>query len=153
MKILPLKPEHFDLLDMRDYEKQYVEHSVHGQHALHVMAKMGVGGCFVYDGRIIAIMGYTQTDPGIFQMWAFPSIWIKKYPLQYLRAARKMVGLCEEMENPKRLETVSIDYPGENKWMKFLGFTAPEQVPLYVKAVAEEYANDLPLKFWHKEYH
>lgn len=144
-KMLPFAPAHLDLLELRDVEIEQHKLDPMMDAKLEKLAASGTGGTLVYDGRVVAIIGYWVMWPGVIEVWAFPSKYVKQYATVYLKTAKRYVAELEKNFNPHRLQTTAIADPLHDEWMKFLGFKCDGDLPQYT-------TNKLDCRLWSKTY-
>lgn len=130
-RIVPFVKEHLDLFEMRDSEKDRLELDPMAAMKLEALAQFGIGGTVFYDGRAIGIIGYYEMWPGVYEVWAFPSIYVKQYATIYLKHVRRYIQVIEEAFKPHRLQTTAIADDLHDDWMTFLGFKQEGDLKAY----------------------
>ena len=127
MKYITAKPEHFELLELRDQEKNYCLCDPASGAKIQATIENSIATTMVHDGRIICIMGFYELWPGVINIWLFPSIYAPKHPIPFLRSVKRCVNRIKEDMKPHRVQTLSIQDELHINWMTFLGFK-PEGV-------------------------
>jgi len=122
MRILPTKPEYFDLLELRDEEKPDLENDPTSRNKAISLIGISNSCTLLYNGVVLAIMGYYELWPGVIEVWVFPSKYIPQYARPYLRVVRRYIEGIFAHCNAHRLQTSSIDNEMHTRWMGFLGF-------------------------------
>ena len=115
VEILDFKPEHFDLMEMRDHE-----------------AAMGINGQFALDQSIesktVFIDGVILTCYGIFEnngLWQVPSKYIDTIPVKYAKATLKIVK--DLIKGRTGVHSVCLNDDFHKRWMRFLGFVQTDE--------------------------
>lgn len=120
MRAIPSKQDHFDLLELRGIEANLLE-SFEGGKAKALLG-MSIANTLMQDGRVIAIVGFYELWPGVYELWALPSKYIYMYPTQYVRHMRYYVNCIFDNFGAHRLQTSSIADLVHDRWMACLGF-------------------------------
>ena len=120
---VPFEPAHFDVMELRSNEAARFELDPQNRQKIQALAAHGVGATLMYDGRILAIVGYYELWAGCYELWVLPSVYIPQYAIVYLRAMRLYLSQIEDTLKPKRLQTSSLADKLHNDWMLSLGFT------------------------------
>lgn len=115
--IITFHPNHFDLLEIRDREKNVISLEV-----INAIASEGVAFSIVFKGVFLAVIGMTQIWNGVAVAYVVPSVYAKKYPVPFVRTVKRMLESTEKAMNLHRIQTDSFDDEETNKWMMFLGF-------------------------------
>lgn len=123
MHIEPFTPHHLQQLEMRPSERERLDADPNALDKMVALAEYGVGGAIIHDGTIIGLIGYYSMWPGCLEVWAFPSVHVARYPMIYLRTAKRYLKAISETHKPRRIQTTSIADDLHNRWMGFLGFT------------------------------
>lgn len=113
VEIIDFKPEHFDQMDMRDYEAEF-----RGELLVLYEASIESKTAFV-DGEIYSTWGIIKEAEGHY-FWQVPSKLLSANTMIYARRAffviRKMI------KNYENAYTFCRDDELHAKWMKFIGF-------------------------------
>lgn len=118
------KPEHMDAIEFRAQEKYEFAMDINILHRLRGMALAGTTGTMFHDGKIIAIVGYFEHWRGVYEVFAFPSVYAADYAMMYLKVCKRyMDRLAGSLPNVRRLQTPALADPLHDRWMRFLGFT------------------------------
>lgn len=144
-RVLPFIPEHIPLLEFRDEELEQYELDPAMALKLERLAASGTGGTVVYDGRILGFIGYWEMWPGVIEVWAFPSKYVKQYAKVYLRTVKRYVAEIEKNFSPHRLQSTALADTLHDQWMTFLGFSCDGNLPQYT-------ANKRDHRLWSKTY-
>lgn len=130
MRVIPFEFEHTNLIDFREDEKFELEKDPVSAEKLKALARFGTGGTMIHDGRILGFFGYFEVGINVYEVWAFPSVYVPLYPRIWLKTVKQYIIMVEETHNPQRLQTVSYDDELHRRWMKFLGFTLETPQPM-----------------------
>lgn len=122
-KIQVFKPEHLEQMELRPSEKARLKADPTAKNKIMALAQHGTGGTLFRGDKIIASFGYYEMWPRVFEVWAFPSVHVKDFPMLYLRTVKRYVRAIESTLDPQRLQTTSIADELHNRWMEFLEFT------------------------------
>jgi hypothetical protein len=117
------RPEHLIGFKFRDVEAREIPLMCGSWSRLLELAERSQAGVLFRGNQAQALIGYEETAPGVCHLWAFPSVNAMKRPLTYIRTALRYVTMIEELPWVHRLETLSLDSPIEDEWMRFLGLT------------------------------
>jgi hypothetical protein len=128
MEVLPFKPDHIELLEMRPSEAVLLKD--HPNFPIYLAAEY-CGGTLFHDGRVIGIIGFKRMWPGVIEVWAFPSIYVEQYSLIYLKTCKQYINQIAETEKPHRIQTTGIADEQTDRWMKFLGLECTGELPMY----------------------
>lgn len=121
MKAIPSRADHFDLLEMRHIEDRLID-SVFGVEKAKALLGMSIANTLMLDGRIIAIVGFYELWPGVYELWALPSKYIYECSTSYVRHMRGYVKCIFDNFGAHRLQTSSLSDPIHDRWMGCLGF-------------------------------
>jgi hypothetical protein len=123
MRYITAKPDHFDLLELREEERTTMAHDpLSGLHAKQLI-EISLATCMTYQGKLLCIMGFYEQWPGVYNVWILPSVYAVEHPLPFLRAAKRYVKNLWRDLNCHRLQSNAISNRLHNDWMQFLGFT------------------------------
>lgn len=80
--------------------------------------------CFTLEekGEVIFIWGFTEYAKGHYNIFLIPSVYFRKYMLSICRFCKNKFKYYLDLEETKRIGTMSIDCDILNRWHKFLGF-------------------------------
>lgn len=120
--ITPFIAEHLINMELRPAEAARLQADPQAIARVHSLAQFGIGGTLILDEKVIAVFGYFEKWPGIYDIWAFPSIHVEQYAVVYLKTVKRHIRALLETHPVKRLETTSPDDEQHNAWMRFLGF-------------------------------
>lgn len=109
-------------MDLRPSEQDRIDADPKAMQKIAALAQYGTGGTLVKDGVIIGIFGYYELWPGVFEVWAFPSVHVNTNAMLYLRTVKRYIQAIEETFSPMRLQTTAFDDKLHTRWMEFLGF-------------------------------
>lgn len=76
----------------------------------------------IYDGRIIASMGFIEVVDGVVEVWLIPSIYVKKIPKLFLKTVKSRLEVLAATLGFHRMQTLGLPDEFHEKWMKWLGF-------------------------------
>lgn len=121
IKVLAFKKEHIECMDIRDYEMQTVVNTPNFQTAIAIWEQNKNAGTIIYDGRILAVMGYIELWPGVCEVYVLPSKYLKEYPAAFARCIKRTLesGIFNKFH---RVQIQAQDDKLHNRWIKFLGF-------------------------------
>lgn len=122
MKIIPAKPEHFELLDLRDVEADELGADSAGLEKALALVDISTAATISYNGCVLAIMGYYQLWPGVLEVWVLPSKYVQNHAVPYLRTVRRYIEGLSKLPGVHRLQTSAVDDSLHEGWMRFLGF-------------------------------
>lgn len=122
MRIIPTKPEYFDLLELRDNERADLERDPASIDKALSLIGISNSCTLLYNGVVLAIMGYYELWPGVIEVWVLPSKHIPKYARPYLRIVKRYINGISEHCNAHRLQTSAISDALHDRWMSYLGF-------------------------------
>jgi hypothetical protein len=135
MKLVQARPDHFDLLELRDHEANTMACDPLSGVAAKQLIENSICSTMLYKGQILCILGFYQLWPGVLNVWIFPSIYAAQHPMVFLRAAKKYTkGIADDIPC-HRLQTLAIDDKLHSDWMTFLGFKK--------EGVLEKYTPDM----------
>lgn len=121
-KILPFDAKHIDLLVMRDIERVQISVDPIAALKFEALANSYQGATIFHDGRVLACIGFLEMWPGVFEVWAWPSIYVEQYATVYLRTVKEYVKSIEDTFKPHRLQSAALADDVHDRWMTFLGF-------------------------------
>lgn len=121
-RLVPFDASHVDLIEMRDIERVQLAADPKASQKFEALDASHQGGTLFHDGRIIAFIGFFEMWPGVFEVWAWPSIYVQQYATVYLRTVKRFVKDIEKTFNPHRLQTTALADALHDRWMEFLGF-------------------------------
>jgi hypothetical protein len=122
MRLVPAKPDHMDLLELRDHEANTMACDPLSGIAAKNIIEQSICSTMLYDGKIICILGFYNLFPGVINVWIFPSIYAAKHPIAFLRAAKKYTTAIFNDFPCHRLQSLAIADNLHRAWMSFLGF-------------------------------
>ncbi len=120
--IIAFEADHLLTMDLKPMEAARLEADPAMFYKIAALASYGTGVTFLYNDVILGIIGYLEMWPGVFEVWAFPSIYVDQYPVVYLRKVKRYLQALEKSHNIRRLQTVAFADEIHNGWMAFLGF-------------------------------
>lgn len=117
---VPFEPGHLLLMDLRDHEKKILGDNpatkVYGLHE----------GCaattMLCEGRVVCVLGYLELWPGVWDIWIFPSVYMKDYALPISREIRRIMDNRLQNSQVHRIQSACLADPLHDRWMEFLGF-------------------------------
>lgn len=135
-KIIPFKPEHLEVMEMRDHEaKFFTNHQEHVNALNNGMAQTGM-----YNGRIICCFGISPYFGTIADIWLIPSIYMKDHAVKVAKGTRVWLDEMRQDLNLHRMETVSVNDDLHDRWMTFLGFEK--------EGIKKKYLNGMDYAMW-----
>lgn len=147
MAIELLTDEHFKGFQFRPQELRKFEADPSAMEKTAALIKYGKAAVLKKDNLVIAIFGYYEMWPGVIEVWSFPSIYVQKYAMLYLRTMKRYVRVLGRTLPIHRMQTTSVDDDLHNRWMRFLEFTNETPNGMSKYSVVQERYN-----LWAKTY-
>lgn len=124
MSSIPFHVEHLAVMDVRRQEAETVLTLAPAREALSNIPGNHIADAItlMYDGRIIACMGYILILPGVVEVWLIPSVYVPKYPKFFIREVKNYLKTTAEVFNWHRAQTDTLDTPEARRWMEAIGF-------------------------------
>lgn len=122
MKVVPAKIEHLELLDFRDQELNTFQLDESAFQKCKALIDISMAGTLVKDGIVLAVFGYYELWPGVFEIWSFPSKHVVKHPVTYLKTLKQYLKQIITSFAPHRVQSTAINDDLHDNWMGFLGF-------------------------------
>lgn len=114
MKVIPFKPEHLEQIELK-------ENYIQGECPKTIV---NTAFTFMYNDKIIAIIGGFPFVPGVIHFWAFISKHVRSCPIAFHKEVLKMLDWYEQNEKPRRIQfEVRASYVPGQKWARSLGLT------------------------------
>lgn len=120
--MIPAKPDHLDLLDLRGDEANEVLADGETLDRLKHMIEFSSSGTLLYKGVVVALFGYFPVWEGVLEVWILPSKYVEQFAIPFLRTAKRYIKALTETHRPHRIQSCSIDDVRHEGWMRFLGF-------------------------------
>lgn len=114
--------EHFERLDLRPEDVRRLALDRMTVDKMRALEVYGTGGALIHDGLVLGVFGYIEMWPGVFEVWAFPSIHVKKYSMVYLRTVKQYINVIIKTFDPHRIQSDAVADDLHDRWMEFLGF-------------------------------
>jgi len=121
MKVLPFNREHLNLLDAREYEREYLIPHL-AEPFLERVELLPYCYSLIEDGRIITCIGCIPLWRGVLEAWQIPSVYVRQYLKGYCRTIKGLLDGAAERENVWRIQTFSPADALHDRWMEFIGF-------------------------------
>lgn len=115
---VPFKWEHLDIMELRDYERETIDTT-----KLSALADLGICNTIIFDGRILAILGYIHLFPDVVEVFLLPSQYLPRYGTMFAREVKRLQRALESNGIVRRMQTSSVADDLHDRWMNFLGFT------------------------------
>lgn len=122
MKVVPGNTAHLDLLEIRPSEVAAMALDPHAVQKMKLWIETSFSGTLLYNGVVLAMLGFFEIWPGVIEVWVLPSIYVPQHPIPFLRTVRRYIDSIVRDFNPHRLQSAAIDDELHEKWMTFLGF-------------------------------
>lgn len=122
MKLVPAHPAHFDLLDLREQEHESFALDPQSGVNIESLINISISSTMMYNGVVLAILGFYQLFPGVLNVWILPSTHIHDNTFRYLRSVRKYVESLKRDIPCHRIQSLAISDEMHDRWMSFLGF-------------------------------
>lgn len=136
IEAIQFKPDHFDLLHVREHERETVD-----LEQLKALASNASAWTFVADGRIIFVGGYVELWKGVAEVFVLPSVYISDDALGFQRAVKRTLEQWAAENGWHRMQSSSLADDKTDRWMKSLGFTCEGTLLKYT-------ANQLNYRQW-----
>lgn len=114
--------KHLEVMDVRPLDKQSVLALDAVRYVLEKMEGQNDAITLMYDGRIIACMGFWNLLPGVAEVWLIPSVYVKTVPKFFVREVNRYLTQVAETCAWHRAQTVTRSDLFHRRWMKALGF-------------------------------
>lgn len=114
--------EHLKLMDLRPQEIESVLTVGTIQQALQAMQGNTDAVTLIYNGRIIACLGFFMLLPGVAEVWLIPSVWVPTVPKLFIQEIRRYLEVTGKTLNWTRAQTVTRHDDFHRRWMKAIGF-------------------------------
>lgn len=111
--------KHLDVMDIRPIDRDVVRR-FNGVRFL--LDNSPLSMTVIYEGRIIACMGFIEVLPGVAEGWIIPSIYVKNIPKLFAREVRWYIEAQAKTFKWHRVQTLSRPDEHDQRWMRFLGF-------------------------------
>lgn len=134
--VTPFIPGEIHLMDLRGHEKESWT-----TEDWTMYAELSQAVTVRENGRILCVAGYIPMWDGVIDVFVIPSAAPPANPLAYIRMIRIWLDNLKTSLQLHRLQTISLDDPQTDKWMKVLGFK--HEATLY-----EYRSNRLNCKIW-----
>ncbi len=115
IKGIPFRAEHFEVLEMRQHEREILNIQELAKAILH-----GHANTYIIGPDVLCIAGYVQKWEGVLEVYIVPSKHINKYALAFQRLVKET--LDRWLIDNHRLQTASISNVDSDRWMESLGF-------------------------------
>lgn len=115
--VTPFIPGEIHLMNLRPYEK-----SAWSIEEWTAYAEMSNAVTVRENGVILCVAGYIPQWKGVIDVFVIPSTDKPANPLAYCRMMRAWLDNLKFVLQLHRLQTISIDDPETDKWMRVLGF-------------------------------
>lgn len=122
-KIIEFKPEHIELMEIRDIEIASSFVLPDAKDRMQMMAEASLAaGTFMLDGRIIFAAGVHQPWPGVLEGWIIPTVYVPDYPVWFVKKIKGYFEAIAETFKCHRFQTTTFQDEQHEKWMELLGF-------------------------------
>ncbi len=119
--MIDFHPAHIDLMELRDHELEDVCSGDFKQ-KFTTLAKMGVSGTVLYDGKILCVVGAFDMWEGVCEVWILPSKAVEKHKLIFARTVKQQLKALEEVGKYHRIQVTALNNEVHNKFFYWLGF-------------------------------
>lgn len=120
--ITGFEADHLRQMDLRPSEAARLEADPRMTEKTIALATYGYGVTLWYADIILGVCGYIELWPGVYEVWAFPSVHVEKFAVIYLRRIKRYIQAIEKSHAVRRLQTSTPADKQHNDWMEFLGF-------------------------------
>jgi hypothetical protein len=120
--VIPFILEHLKLIELEKDDLFGTVLMTDVEKRLELFQSLGNGVTIIYKNIILGIIGFYEMWPRVCELWAAPSIYMKKYSLVYSRILKKYVEeICENLKF-RRVQVTTLNNEKYNRWLKFLNF-------------------------------
>lgn len=117
----------FGAIELREQEEKNLQGAPLLSLSLQAYLQQGTLGAFVDGDTVVALAGYYEPWPGLWEVFIYPSKHVPEYGMMFARYVRKVLhGLIKNRNKHvpvHRVQTEALDDRLHNRWMKFMGFT------------------------------
>ena len=121
IKVIPFKAEHIECMDVRDYEAKTVCSMPQFEAAVKQWEDSKCSATVVFDGRILAIIGYMVLWQGVCEVYILPSKYLSDYPHAFARCLRRVLT-SGAFNNFHRVQLRALKDDLHSRVNRFLGF-------------------------------
>lgn len=114
--------EHLNCMEVREREKGTILANDRIMNMLTTYSGKMDAETILYDGRIIACMGFIEIVPGVVEVWLIPSIYVKSIPKLFLKTVKSRLEVLASTLGFHRMQTIGLIDEASEKWMEWLGF-------------------------------
>lgn len=123
LKLIDFRPDHVHQIKPREEEAFGVcAEPGYAEKMISVAQGSKVSGTFIIGGEILCIAGYYELWSGVAEVWAMPSIYVRKNALLFARTFKAWVEDLIENHKYHRLQVHGLDDKTHNRWFQWLGF-------------------------------
>lgn len=121
-KLIPYKPDHFDLLEIREREVRTMQIIGHGKERMNALSQMGTCFIMMFDGRVLGAVGWFEFWPGVCELFVLPSIYLPKAGIVFAKAMKKHLHSFEKIKRFRRIQVTAVKDMVHIRWLTWLGF-------------------------------
>lgn len=114
--------QHLKLMDLRPIDEEILFKLDGVRFNLQKAQENGLAMTLMYDGRVVACMGFFELMPGVAEGWILPSIYVKNIPKLFAREVKWYIKQMAKTFQWHRVQTISRPDAVDQRWMQFLGF-------------------------------
>lgn len=133
---VPFKPEHMDVLIMREHERELIDPAKFTEMALK-------NNCFTFliNGVPLCLVGWVKLWHGVADVFVVPSVHVPYFPKSFYKAVKHYLDILEQDVGLRRMQTTSLADDETDSWMEHLGFKC--------EGTLEQYTiNKLDYRMW-----
>lgn len=121
-RAIPYKPDHFDLLEIR--ERELINMSIMGEGKQRLTVLSQSGNCFttMYKGKIIGVVGWFEMWPTVCEVFILPTIYIGESSLIFAKAMKNYLHSFEKLKKYKRVQVTAVNDKLHCRWLSWLEF-------------------------------
>lgn len=134
-RIVPFEMAHLSVMDIRDFEQASMTAG-----GYETLVEKSVCGTMVFDGRVIAVIGYMELWPQCIEVWVIPSVYVPMYRFVFLRTLRSYLTQLFQPNGFMRIQCPQFITSNLDHWMEHLGFQC--------EGIMRKYWNGQDMKLW-----
>lgn len=123
LDILQFHPAHAEVAELTEYEaRNFARVPETFQKLSELNRKSTQAITIMHEGRIILMCGFITLWPGVCELWLIPTVYAKKFPILFSKAAKKFIEIMADTLKLHRMQALSVGDETHVKFMVFLGF-------------------------------
>lgn len=116
----------FEQIPLRDHERENLAEGGLLNATLRHYLREKTLGAMVDGDVVVAIVGYYEPWPGLWEVFIYPSELLPSYGMMFARHLKLILSTIVSQHEPRglrRIQTCSVDDKLHNRWMRYMGFT------------------------------